>query len=148
MCAASRKEYQEIRNLFNHANTRAEINNTISNSFIAYVWFASIPPHLYFYTLLGSTFLLPLGVYILSEWHRFPAGMDASQMHLWDVLHSVSETSQRGLICKSLRRLPGDWLIKNVSSETSLRSLKFSQRRLWVASGTVILGLQTKALFF
>ena len=41
---------------------------------------------------------------------NFPADMDASQMHLWDVSCSVSETSQRGLICKSLRRLPGDWL--------------------------------------
>ena len=52
-----------------------------------------------------------------------PAGMDASQMHLWYFLYSVSETSQRGLICKSLRRLPGDWL-------------KMSpQRRLWDLSG-------------
>ena len=31
--------------------------------------------------------------------------MDASEMHLWDVSPSVSETSQKGLICKSLRRL-------------------------------------------
>ena len=52
-----------------------------------------------------------------------PVGMDASQMHLWDVSYSVSETPQRGLICKSLRRLPGDWL-------------KMSpQRRLWDLSG-------------
>ena len=36
------------------------------------------------------------------------AGMDASQMHLSDVPYSVSETSERGLICKSLRPLPGD----------------------------------------
>ena len=35
-------------------------------------------------------------------------------------------------------------LIKDVSSETSLRSLRISQRNLWVASQTVILGLQTK----
>ena len=39
-----------------------------------------------------------------------PAGMDASQMHLWNVSYSLSETSRRGLICKPLRRLPGDWL--------------------------------------
>ena len=38
-------------------------------------------------------------------------------------------------------------LIKSVSSETSERSLRFSQRRLWVASETVIIGLQTKAIF-
>ena len=47
------------------------------------------------------------------------AGMDASQMHLWDVSCSVSETSQRGLICKSRRRLRWDVL------KTSPR------RRLW-----------------
>ena len=49
----------------------------------------------------------------------YPAGMDASQIHLWDVPYSVSKTSQRGLICKSLTRLAGDWL------KTS------PQRRLW-----------------
>ena len=38
-------------------------------------------------------------------------------------------------------------LIKDVSSETSLRSLRISQRNLWVASQTVILGLQTKGFF-
>ena len=31
-----------------------------------------------------------------------PAGMDASQMHPWDISYKVSETSQGGLICKSL----------------------------------------------
>ena len=73
------------------------------------------------------------------------AGMDAAQNHIWDVSYSVSETSQIGLIYKSLRRVPGD------CSKTS------PQRRLWDLSGflrdvfelhlTVILGLQTKALF-
>ena len=38
-------------------------------------------------------------------------------------------------------------LIKDVSSETSQRSLRFSQIRLWVASETVILGLHTKVFF-
>ena len=38
-------------------------------------------------------------------------------------------------------------LIKDVSSETSLRSLRISQRNLWVASQTVILGFQTKGFF-
>ena len=52
-----------------------------------------------------------------------PAGMDASPMHLWDVSCSISETSQRGLICKSLRRLRWDVL------KTS------PQRRLWYLSG-------------
>ena len=51
------------------------------------------------------------------------AGIDAFQMHLLDVYYSVSETSQRGLICKSLRLLPGDWL------KTS------SQRCIWNLSG-------------
>ena len=51
--------------------------------------------------------------YIMNLWKRLnPAGMDASQMHLWDVSYSVLETeaSQRGPICKSVRRLPGDCL--------------------------------------
>ena len=62
--------------------------------------------------------------YIINLWKRLsPAGMDASQMHLWDVSFSVSETSQREPICKSLRRFPGDWLKKS------------PQRRLWDLSG-------------
>ena len=52
-----------------------------------------------------------------------PAGMDASQMHLWDISYSVSETFQSELMCKSLRRFPGNWL------KTS------PQRRLWDLSG-------------
>ena len=53
MCAACQTVYQEIRNLFNHANMRAEINNTISNFFITYVHFASTspPPLVYFHTV-------------------------------------------------------------------------------------------------
>ena len=64
-----------------------------------------------------------------------PAGMDASEMHLWDVSCSVSETSQREMMCKSLRHLPGECL------EMS------PQRRLWVAYEDAILGLQTKPYF-
>ena len=52
-----------------------------------------------------------------------PAGMDASEMHLWDVSCSVSETPQREMMCKSLRHLPGECL------EMS------PQRRLWDLSG-------------
>ena len=40
----------------------------------------------------------------------YPAGMDPFQIHLWEVSYSVSDTSEKGLICKSLIRLPGDWL--------------------------------------
>ena len=75
--------------------------------------------------------------------NTYPAGMDASQMHFWDVSYIVSETSERRLIYKSLGRL-----IKDVSSEMSLRSLTFSQRRLWVASETVNVGLETKGSFW
>ena len=63
------------------------------------------------------------------------------QMHLGDVSYSASETSQRGLICKSLRFLPED------SLKTSPRSLRFSQRRLWVASETNS-WLETKGSFW
>ena len=52
----------------------------------------------------------------------------------WMHLRCISETS--------LGRL-----IRDISSETSLRSLKLSQRRLWAASEAVILGLQTKAFY-
>ena len=69
------------------------------------------------------------------------------QMHLylWDVSNSVSETSQRGLICKS-ETSPGRF-IKNASSETSLRPHRLFQRCLWVAYETVIPGFQTEACF-
>ena len=68
-------------------------------------------------------------------------------MHLryMDVSYSVLETSQRGLIFKSLRRLPADWL------------KTFPQRRLWDLLGffkdvfelhlRLTLGFQTKAFF-
>ena len=71
--------------------------------------------------------------------NTYPAGMDASQMHFWDVSYIVSETSERRLIYKSPGRL-----IKDVSSEMSLRS----QRHLWFASETVNVGLETKGSFW
>ena len=68
-------------------------------------------------------------------------------MHLWDVSRSsVSKTSQRGLICKFLRRLLWEWS-KAPHLKGSLRPLTFSQRHLWIASETVTLGLQTEGLF-
>ena len=72
-----------------------------------------------FFKTFTETFLLLLFKRIV---FFYPAGMDASQMHLWDVSYIVSGTSQRELICKSLRRLPGNWL------KTS------PQRHLWVLS--------------
>ena len=65
--------------------------------------------------------LTPLTKSFVLVWITNPAGMDASQMHLWDVSYGVSETSQRGLVCKSLRRLPGDWLKR--SPQKHLRDL-------------------------
>ena len=55
MCAACQTVYQEIINLFNHANMRAEITNTMSNFFMAYICFASTspPPLVLFHMLLG-----------------------------------------------------------------------------------------------
>ena len=55
MCAACQTGYQETRNLFNHANMRAEITKTISNFFIAYIRFdsTSASPLVRFHTLLG-----------------------------------------------------------------------------------------------
>ena len=45
--------------------------------------------------------------------YLFPSGhgcISDALLNFWDVSYNVSETSQRGLICKSLRRLRGDWL--------------------------------------
>ena len=72
MCAACHAGYQEIRNLFNHANTRAEITNTISNFFYSvYVCFASTlpptyPPTVRFHTLLGNPLPLSERTYFLN----------------------------------------------------------------------------------
>ena len=79
-------------------------------------------------------------------WHviwKFPASIsDASLIRL---IHRLRDISKRAdlQISETLPRR----LIKDVSSETSQRSLRFSQRRLWVASEIVILGLKTKAFF-
>ena len=66
----------------------------------------------------------------------------------------ISDTSQRRLIHRlrdmskrsdlQISETSPERLIRDVSLETSLRSLRFSQRRLWVASETVIFGLKTK----
>ena len=55
MCATCQRGYQEIRNLFNHANMRAEITNIIRNFYIAYVRFAwtPLPPLACYHTFLG-----------------------------------------------------------------------------------------------
>ena len=68
-----------------------------------------------------------------------------SQMHLWDVSYRVSKKSQRRLICKSPRRLPGDWL--KTSSWRILRYLSGFLRDVFELNLRLILGLQTKALF-
>ena len=67
---------------------------------------------------------------------------DASPRRLIQRLRDISNRADLQISETSPWRL-----IKDVSSETSLRSLRFSQRRLWVASARLILGLQTKALF-
>ena len=70
----------------------------------------------------------------------------------------ISDVSLRRLI-QRLRDIAkrADWqisetspgrLIRDVLSERSLRSLRFSQRRLWAASETVTLGLETKGSFW
>ena len=58
MCAACQTEYQEIRNLFNHANMRAEITNTI------FLYIIPLSPLARFYTFFGYT--LPLSLSVLA----------------------------------------------------------------------------------
>ena len=80
---------------------------------------------------------------LLFIFHIGSAGMDTSQIHLWHISFSVSDAFQRGLICKSLRRLSGAWL--RMSPQRRLWDLSgISQRCLWVAFDTVVLGLQSK----
>ena len=67
---------------------------------------------------------------------------DASLRRLMQRLRDISKRADLQISETSAKRL-----IKDVSSETSLKSLRFSQRRLLVTSETVNLGLQTKALF-
>ena len=83
------------------------------------------------------------------SWHLivtslFPASMDASHMQMWVLIQCLRDVSKRTDLQISESSL--DRLIKGVSPETSLRSLRFSQRHLLVASETVILGLQTKSI--
>ena len=69
------------------------------------------------WTYIWDLYEVQASIYAQFRW--YPADMDASQMHLWDISYNVSKTSQRKLICKSLRRLPGNWLKAS------------PQRRLW-----------------
>ena len=78
-----------------------------------------------------------------------------SSKSAWMHLRCISETSHAA----SLWHLKEDWFanlgdvlktvrcIKDVSSETSLRSFRPSQKRLWVTSETVIRYFQTETFF-
>ena len=74
MCAACHAGYQEIRNLFNHANTRAEITNTISNFFYSVRMLClDSPAHLPSDCTFSYAFREPpppLGTYVLFELPR------------------------------------------------------------------------------
>ena len=98
-----------------------------------------------------------------TKFKTFPGADSREILHyVYPTLHSrhgcISDASLRRLI-PHLRDIskkadmqisetsPGK-LIRDVSLETSLRSLRFSHRRLWVASETVILGFETKGSFW
>ena len=68
---------------------------------------------------------------------------DASLRRLIQRLRDISKGADLQISETSTGRL-----IKDVCSDSSLRSLRFSQRRLSVPSETVIIGLQTKAYFW
>ena len=46
--------------------------------------------------------------HLVSQLHRPHQQAQPAWMRLWEVSYSISKTSQRMLICKYLRRLPGD----------------------------------------
>ena len=87
--------------------------------------------------LLVWIFLSVTMYYTVHSWHGCIS--DASLRRLIQCLRNISKRADFQISETS----PGRF-IKDVSSETSLRSLRFSQRRLWIVSETVILGLQTK----
>ena len=95
-----------------------------------------------FKSLSGQVVPIGYSIYV----YIFPSGhgciSDAFLRRLIQRLRDISKRAHLQISETSPWRL-----IKDVSSETSLRSLRFSQRRLWVASARLILGLQTKALF-
>ena len=78
--------------------------------------------------------------------HKLPSRhgciSDASLRHLVQCLRDISKRADLQILETSPARC-----IKDVSLETSLRSLRPSQRRLWVTSETVIRHFQTEAFF-
>ena len=94
--------------------------------------------HLLLYSLLINYYFPQILRFLLFFPDIIPARIDASQMHLWDASCSVFETSQRGLIFKSLRRLRWD-VLKTLS-----------QRRHWNLSGLLrdIFALHLRLYFF
>ena len=71
-------------------------------------------------------------------------------MHLsciFETSHTVSQRHPKEDWLENLWDVSREIDYKDVSSETFLRSLRFSQRRLWVASETAILGFQTNGFF-
>ena len=93
--------------------------------------------------LLCPNWIFLRSVFYLNEpsWHGC-----ISQASLRLVIQCLRDISKRAVL-QIFETSPGR-LIRDVSSETSLRYLRFSQRRLWVASEIVILGLQTKGSFW
>ena len=69
--------------------------------------------------------------------------MDVSQMHLRRLMKRLRDISKRADL--QISETSPARSIKDASSETSMRSLGSSQRRLWVASEAVILCFQTEA---
>ena len=90
-----------------------------------------------FFCCLISTFS---GILTCSSRHGCIS--DASLRRLMQRLRDISKRADLQISERSAKSL-----IKDVSLEMSLKSLRFSQRRLLVTSETVNLGLQTKVLF-
>ena len=69
MCAAFQTGYQDIKNLFNHANTRAEISNTINDFFYSVRSLCLGPPPtvVRFHTLLGYPLPILECTYVLND---------------------------------------------------------------------------------
>ena len=71
--------------------------------------------------------------------------MDVSQMHLRRLMKRLRDISKRADL--QISETSPARSIKDASSETSMRSLGSSQRRLWVASEAVIPCFQTEAFW-
>ena len=108
MCAACQKGYQEIRNLFNHANMMAEITNTISNFSYSVRTFCLDPlPLVHFHTFLGYPLPLSEHTYFLNDpngENNLPLTRFLPIFPFIQILSSILKNLQKFQLLRSVKR--------------------------------------------